>query len=411
MSSVPTPLKPLKRRIGSIRAFLETQAAGGVILVIATALALLWANSPFSDDYTRVWDAVVAVQVSGHGLSKDLGHWINDGLMVIFFLVVGLEIKRELLFGELSDRRQAILPVVAAAGGAIVPAAFYLALNVGADSQHGWGIPMATDIAFVVGILALLGSRVPLGLKVFVTALAIVDDLIAVLVIAFFYSSGIAWEWIGLAAAVFVVLALANRLGVTRLSFFCLFGLVLWFAMLKSGVHATIAGVLLAMTIPSHGEGSDGPSPMYRLEHALHPWVAFAIMPLFALANAGVTFTTDALADLAGALSLGIILGLVIGKPLGITLATLAVTRTRLGDLPAGVNTRQLLGAGCLAGIGFTMSLFVAELAFTNPDHADAARLGILCASLIATILGTLVLLNAGGKALPPDTEDQPANA
>lgn len=383
-------------RIGSVRAFLRTEAAGGVVLLLATIAALVWANSPWSAAYLDLWQRHLSIALDGRGLTKSLGHWINDGLMVLFFLVVGLEIKRELLHGELAGRRQALLPAVAAAGGALVPALIFLLLNVGSAGAHGWGVPMATDIAFVVGVLALLGSRVPLALKVFVTALAIVDDLIAVLVIAFFYTSSIALPWLALAAGVLALLLLANRAGVTRLPVYALLGLVLWVAVLQSGIHATIAGVLLALTIPSRGSSNaSGPSPLYRLEHGLHPWVAFGIMPLFALANAGVVLSSDALGDLTSRVSLGIIVGLVVGKPIGITLSTLLLVRLRLADLPRGVTRRSLLGAGCLAGIGFTMSLFVAELAFTDAAHTDAARLGVLCASLLATAIGTLVLSTA----------------
>ena len=386
---------PLARRIGSIRSFLRTEAAGGIVLLLATITALIWANSPLGDLYVDLWNRTLSFTIDGRGLSKDLGHWINDGLMVLFFLVVGLEIKRELLHGELAGRRQAMLPAAAAAGGAIVPALLYLAFNLGGSGSHGWGVPMATDIAFVVGVLALLGSRVPLALKVFVTALAIVDDLIAVLVIAFFYTGDIATTWLGVAGGVMALLVLANRVGVTRLPVYTLLGIALWIAVLQSGVHATIAGVLLALTIPSRGEGSDGPSPLYRMEHGLHPWVAFGIMPLFALANAGVILSADALSHLTSNVSLGIIFGLVVGKPLGITLSSLLLIRLRLADLPRGVTVRGMLGAGCLAGIGFTMSLFVAELAFTDEAQADAARLGILCASVIATAIGVLVLVSA----------------
>ena len=442
-----TPPPRIDVLLRPFRNFLHTAAAGGIVLMAATVVALIWANSPWSESYVELWRATLTVDLAGYRLSKDLSHWINDGLMAIFFFVVGLEIKREILVGELASLRQAALPIAAALGGAIVPAAVYVALNVGSDDIRGWGVPMATDIAFVLGIVALLGSRVPLGLKVFLTALAIVDDLIAVLVIALFYTAEIAWSYLLGGLGAFVLLIIANRIGISRPLVYALIGLVMWVAFVKSGVHATIAGVLLAMTIPARTRinpdaffvtGQDAletlrpdrtprtflstkehqsalqaletateqiQSPMQRLEHALHPWVAFLIVPLFALANAGVAFGDD-VADVAtSSVSLGIILGLIVGKQVGITLATLLVVRSGLATLPAGVGMRHIYGASCLAGIGFTMSLFIADLAFLEESQLAAAKIGILGASVIAGVVGSLVLIRGGARGMTSITQ------
>jgi NhaA family Na+:H+ antiporter len=355
---------------------------------------------------------------------------VNDGLMAVFFFLVGLEIKRELLFGELASPSRAALPVIAAFGGAVVPALVYLAFNAGGEHAHGWGVPMATDIAFALGVLALLGSRAPVGLRIFLTALAIVDDLLAVLVIAVFYSSGLSPVALAAAAAVLVALVVANRLGVRRPLVYAVLGVGLWVAILQSGIHATIAGVLLAMTIPARtridrtafvggarrlvadlSDRHDAPSdeehhatlwdledltehaqaPMLRIEHALLPWVAFLIVPLFALANAGVAIGGDLGGALTNPIALGIIVGLVVGKQIGITLGAWLVVRAGLAALPDGVSWRHVYGGAWLGGIGFTMSLFVADLAFGESPLA-LAKIGILAASVIAGVGGYLVL-------------------
>jgi len=360
--------------------------------------------------------------------------------MAVFFFVVGLEIKRELLVGELASPRQAALPAVAALGGVLVPAGIYALLNRGTVGAQGWGIPMATDIAFALGVLALLGDRIPLGLKVFLTALAIVDDIAAVLVIAVFYTTQVTWAALGAAAVILVVLIAANRLGARRPVVYAVLGLALWLAVFESGVHATVAGVLLALTIPANTRidprafldrsratlvafdraGSDeetgasiltngerqealaeledvvegAGAPLHRMEHVLHPWVAFAIMPLFALANAGVRIEGDLGAALGNRVTLGVMLGLVLGKQLGVTMAAWMAVRSGVTDLPEGVGWHHIYGAGWLAGIGFTMSLFVADLAFAGDDGEllTAAKLGILVASLIAGVGGWLIL-------------------
>ena len=404
--------------------FARTGALGGVVLLVLTAVALAWANSPWRDAYFHLWEARFTVGFAFAPLTENIHHWINDGLMAVFFLLAGLEIKRELLVGELSSLRSATLPIAAAAGGMLVPALLYVLVNRGGVGAGGWGIPMATDIAFALGVLTMLGPRVPVGLKVFLTALAIVDDMGAVLVIAFFYTSSIAWGALGLAALAFGVLLVLNRLKVRALTPYLLVGAALWAALLSSGIHATIAGVLLALAIPSRTrtnaaefsarardildefdraetgdlqvmtsrgqqEAVDAlevaaagvQAPLLRLEHRLHGIVAFVIMPLFALANAGVQ-VSGAGALLGSAVSLGTVLGLVIGKPLGILLFSAIAVRMGVARLPTGVTPRLLHGAAWLGGIGFTMSLFVAGLAFPDtPSLHDEAKVGVLVAS------------------------------
>ena len=415
--------------------FLHQEASGGILLIICTIIALTWANSPFAASYHHLWHTYLTIDLGGVALKYSLHHWINDGLMVIFFFVVGLEIKRELIAGELSSVKQASLPIAAALGGMIVPAAIYFALNSGKEGSAGWGIPMATDIAFVVGILALLGKRVPLALKIFVLALAIVDDIGAVLVIAVFYTSDISVNSLILAGVILLVLILMNRIGVRNLLLYSLAGIVLWLAFLKSGVHATVAGVLLAFTIPAssrintkkftgdtqlllhefsnageHGENTLSNSerlsiideienncekiltPLQKFEHGLHPWVAFAIMPVFALANAGVSIGEGLDSALLHPVSLGIILGLFFGKQIGIFSFSFIAIKLGLAAKPEGVSWTKIYGASILAGIGFTMSLFIANLAFNSPELLNVAKVGILTGSLISGIVGFFIL-------------------
>jgi NhaA family Na+:H+ antiporter len=443
---------PIERLARPFREFAHQEASGGIVLLVCTVLALIWANSPWAASYAALWHTPVTISVGAFALSQDLLHWINDGLMTVFFFVVGLEIKRELLVGELASPRRAALPIAAAAGGMLVPAAIYAALNAGFEGSAGWGVPMATDIAFALGVLALLGSRVPVAIKVFVTALAVVDDIGAVLVIALFYTPGVATGPLAWAAVCLVGLVALNRLGVRQLLPYGVVGLGLWLAVLQSGVHATIAGVVLAMTIParsridtssfaargqelldefrrSSAPASPRPAvmtedhqaavqsletaceqvqtPLQRLEHALHPWVAFAIMPLFALANAGVAFGGTGGDALTQRVTLGVILGLVLGKQVGVTLFTWIAVRTGLAALPSGVEWHHIYGASWLAGIGFTMSLFIAGLAFDDAVLGDQAKLGILVASAAAGGTGWLILRTMGqrGAAVPePDT-------
>ena len=431
------PSPPIDRVLRPFREFIHHEASGGLLLLAATVLALLWANSPWGHAYEALWHTPIAVGVGAATLSKDLHHWINDGLMAVFFFVVGLEIKRELLVGELASFRRAALPIAAAAGGMVAPALVYAALNFGGEGAAGWGIPMATDIAFAIGVLAILGRRVPLGLRVFLTALAVVDDIGAVLVIALFYTPTVSWTALGGAALALAALAALNRLDVRSPLAYALLGLTLWLAFLLSGVHATVAGVLLAFTIPAraridsdafilhgrqhlatferaHAEGEGTAfigeiqqaavqaledacdhvqTPLHRLEHSLHPWVAYAIMPLFAFANAGVRLGGDL--NPLHPVTLGVALGLVLGKQIGITLFTWLAVRAGLASLPAGVSWRHVYGAAWLGGIGFTMSLFIAALAFPDPALLEAAKLGILAASLVAGIVGWLFLVRS----------------
>jgi NhaA family Na+:H+ antiporter len=403
---------PVRRVLQPFQEFVRLEAASGVLLMAAAILALAWANSPWAERYVALWQTELAVELGGRGLAKPLLLWVNDGLMAVFFLVVGLEIKRELLVGELADARRAALPVAAAVGGMVVPAALYLAINLGTPAARGWGVPVATDIAFALGVLALLGRRAPVSLKVFLTALAIVDDVGAVLVIALFYTAELSWPDLGLGALVLAGLFAANRLGVRRVAVYGLLGVVLWVAFLRSGVHATVAGVLLAMAIPARaatagrdageeaprasGRREDGDSPMHAMEHALHPWVTYAILPLFALANAGV-----AMGGNGGAPSplhpvgVGILAGLVVGKPLGIALGAWLAVRGRVGALPESLRWRHLVGAACLGGIGFTMSIFVAGLAFADMLLLDTAKMAIFAASIGSGLIGWAVLRGA----------------
>ncbi len=381
------PIRPL----AFLQEFLRTEAASGVLLLVAAVAAIALANSPLKDAYVHATHVAIRLGVAPFRVETTLSHAINDGLMAVFFLVVGLEIKREFLTGELSGKGAAILPVAAACGGAVVPAMIYAAFNAGTPAAHGWGIPMATDIAFAVGVLALLGRHVAPVFKVFLTAVAVVDDLIAVLVIAFFYTSGLDVRALAVVAGAFLVLLALNRAGVEALTPYLLVGAVLWAAMATSGVHATIAGVLLGMTIPATGAEA---SPLRRLEHALHPWVAYGIMPVFALANAGVTVPAgQAGAMLASPIALGIVLGLFFGKQVGIFGTTFLLARFKVGALPVDARARRSLwGVALLGGIGFTMSLFVSGLAFRVEAMTDVSKAAILAGSLISGLAGAAVL-------------------
>lgn len=378
--------------------FARREAAGGILLFGATVAALVWANSPLKESYAQVWHTIMTVAIGPVGLSKSLHVWINDGLMVIFFFVVGLEIKRELVEGELRSPKRAILPIVAALGGMVVPAGIYAAFNAGSEGARGWGIPMATDIAFAIGVLMVLGSRAPVGLKVFLTALAIIDDLGAVLVIALFYTSDLNTNALIIAALLLGLLIALNKTGFNNGGFYAFVGFWLWLAVLQSGVHATIAGVLLAMTIPTDPDPEDNVPEglLYRMEHAIHPWVTFLILPIFALSNAGVALNAEMFSKVTEPVSLGVMFGLVLGKPVGITLFAWLAVKARAAALPINVSWLQILGAGMLGGIGFTMSLFINELAFGESILNAEAKLAILIASAIAATAGSLLL-----RALP----------
>jgi NhaA family Na+:H+ antiporter len=372
--------------------FFRSEAASGVLLMASAAIALAWANLA-PDSYASVWQSRVTVGVAPVALTKALLLWINDGLMAIFFLLVGLEIKRETLAGELGSARKAALPVVAAMGGILAPAAIYAALNSGGPGVRGWGIPMATDIAFALGALALLGRGVAPSLRVFLTAVAIADDLGAVIVIAVFYTDDLRVAALAASALVLAGLAVVNRLGVEHQLPYVALGVALWVAVLESGVHPTIAGVAMAFTIPASGRRAAGAAAplLERLEHALQPWVAFAIMPLFALANAGVRVPGD-LTLVTEPIALGIVLGLFAGKQVGVAASCWLLVRLGLASLPSGATWRQLYGVALLCGIGFTMSLFIATLAFHDAGALDAAKLGIIAGSILSGVAGAVVL-------------------
>lgn len=392
----------ITRVFSPFQRFFTTEASSGVVLLGCTTAALIWTNSSWAASYVHLWNLPFTVGTSGFGLTLSLHAVVNDGLMTIFFFLVGLELKREVLLGELATRRSACLPVAAALGGMVVPAALYAAVNYHGTGAPGWGIPMATDIGFALGILALLGDKIPTGLRVFLAALAIADDLGAVLVIALFYTSALHWVALGMAVSVMLVLLLMNRRGVRRPLAYVSVGLVLWGCLLASGVHATIAGVLLALTIPARtASGDAAQAPLHRMEQSLHGYVAFLIMPLFAIANAGVSLRGLG-ATFQSPVAWGIVLGLVVGKPLGITLASMLAVRAGIAELPRGISWRHLHGTSWLGGIGFTMSLFIAGLAFSDASTLDTAKLGILCASIGAGVIGYTLLRNADPKL--PDT-------
>lgn len=377
----------------TFKRFFESEKTSGLILIACTALSLALANSTFGPSWLAIWNTDIA------GLS--LSHWINDGLMAVFFLLIGLELERELYVGELSSFRNALLPVVAAFGGMAAPALIHFVFNTGLPTQAGIGIPMATDIAFALGALALLGTRVPPALKVFVVAFAVIDDLGAIILIALFYSGDLSMTHLAGGLAVWVTLLLLNRYGrVQSLPVYLLGGVVMWVLMLKSGVHATIAGVMLAFAIPFWSRGEGQSSPSHRLENALHKPVAFLILPLFALANTGVVLDASLLSSMIEPNSLGIIGGLVIGKPVGILSCTLLALWLGWCVLPEDLSWHHVLGAGMLGGIGFTMSIFITNLAFsTQAEMIDASKLAVFVASLAAGVLGAVWLAWVGGKS------------
>lgn len=443
-SSQDQPL--IESVVKPFESFIHEESSGGALLFAATLLAMIWANSPWASSYVELWHVDVSLVVGSHALTKSLHEWINDGLMAMFFFVIGLEIKREILVGELASVKQASLPLIAATGGALLPAALYSALNMTGPGARGWGIPMATDIAFALGVLALLGRGIPLGLKVFLTALAIGDDLMAVIVIALFYTSTISWLNLAIGAVFLVLLVGANLTGVRHPLVYSVLGIGgLWLAFLLSGVHATIAGVLAAMTIPASTRlsgqeflargksllqrfeevtSSDTPplanraqqqvthrmekavknveTPLQRMEQALHPWVTIFVMPVFALANAGVVVNAEVGTALLHPVAIGVMLGLLIGKPIGIVTAAWLAVRSGFATLPEGVSWPHMIGVGFLGGIGFTMSLFIITLAFPNGDVSMSAKVGVLSASAIAGSVGWVLLRRVGahGKGI-----------
>ena len=376
----------MKNPSNTFSRFFESGKAGGVLLIICTVVSLMLANSAFGETYAGIWQKEIG------GLRID--HWINDALMAVFFLHIGMELERELYCGELSNFKNALLPIFAALGGICLPALFHFALNAGTPTQPGMGIPMATDIAFALGVLALLGSRMPVSLKVFLTALAVMDDLGAIIVIAVFYTSQLSVGYLSGALAVFALLAGLNRFfRVMALTPYVIGGALMWFLMLKSGVHATIAGVMLAFAIPFSAKSEDEKSPSHRLEHFLHKPVAFFILPVFALANTGIIIGDQWAVALTSANSLGIMAGLVLGKPLGIMLFCFAVVTMGICRLPEDLNWRHIFGAGLLGGIGFTMSIFITNLAFAGQaEIISASKMAVFIASLAAGIMGFLWL-------------------
>lgn len=434
--------------------FTQLQASGGILLAIATIIALILANTPAAHDYFELWETSLALTFGNLSLSEDLLHWINDGLMVIFFFVVGLEIKREVTVGELGTLKKAALPIFAAVGGILLPAGIYIFFNAGTEAQSGWAIPMATDIAFTLGILVLLGRRVPLALKIFFTALAIADDLGAVLIIAIFYSEGIVWFSLAVAAIILFALLTLNGLGIRRPLPYGILGVALWLAFLQSGVHPTIAGVLLAFTIPARAVASKEAflaqcistlggfepadtdqderalsnrqqaaahtleaiaeriqTPLQRLEHSITPWATYLVLPIFALANAGVALVGNITDALTSPLALGIMLGLVLGKPVGISLFTWLAVKIGIAEMPSRVTWPQLLSATFLAGIGFTMSLFITSSAFEAQELISTTKISILVASVVAGVLGSALLFFSTPRRERTTERDSPSES
>lgn len=370
--------------------FFASSNAGGIMLFLCVILSMIIANSPLAGALQNLLDLPLGFETGSVHLKYSVLLWINDGLMAIFFLLVGLEIKREIVEGELSSPRKASLPILCAIGGAVVPAIIYLSFNAGQETAGGWGIPMATDIAFALAVINLLGNRIPSSLKIFLAALAIVDDLIAILVIAFFYSSGIEVSYLLYALAGMVILILMNRFNVLNPYLYLIPGAFIWYFVHHSGIHATIAGVLVAMTIPTNDTAIE--SPLERLEHALTKPVNFLIIPIFAFANTNITLESEMVGGLTSSLGLGITLGLLVGKPIGILLTSFICTKLKLSTLPEGSNWKHIIGVGLLAGIGFTMSIFIAILSFKDPLHISEAKLSILITSLLAGIIGYFAL-------------------
>ncbi len=406
-----------------ITRFLHIEASGGIVLFAAAVAALVWVNSPWKAGYHSLWDTEVALQVGGHHLVEDLRHWVNDGLMALFFFVIGVEIKNELTTGELKHPAKAAVPIAAAVGGMVVPAALYLAISGGGDPSAGWGIPMATDVAFALGALALLGPRIPHELKVMLLALAIVDDVGAIVVIAIFYSSDLALGWLAAAVAGLVLVVVLRQARVRYLPVYALLAIGIWWATFESGIHATIAGVALGLLTPARpllgqpeadriadelSNDSDVTAaevrdlsfqlreavPMTdRLLNALHPWTSYLVIPLFALANAGVELSSDRLGDAATSrVTIGVVVGLVLGKAIGVAGGIALVTRSGIGSLPDAVTRRHIIGLALVAGIGFTVSIFVSGLAFDDPTLVDDAKVGVLVASTVAAAAGIAVL-------------------
>lgn len=428
------PKSPIEKIIAPVSRFVHLEYTSGIVLLISVVIAIIWANSAFGESYHHLWDTHFMVGMGEHLLDKPLHIWINDGLMALFFFVIGLELKREFMEGELSTFSKALLPMTAALGGMLVPACIYFLINRGTGADHGWGIPMATDIAFALALLSMAGKHVPGSIKVFLSALAVADDLGAVLVIAFFYTGQVNFVALGIAGIFLLVLIIGNAMGIRSSAFYLIIGIVVWIGFLLSGVHATLAGVLVAFTIPARTKIDEqvysntlrkltddfdreipsnstlttpdqhhtiqqvkhlslaAETPLQKIEHALHPYVAFLIMPLFALANSGILIGADFFSAIINPVSMGVTAGLVLGKFTGILLFSFIMVKLGIAKLPEGGTWKHMIGVALLAGIGFTMSLFISGLAFSNPQYVEQAKYGILIASVVAGILGTLVL-------------------
>ena len=388
----------MDKAFGRIQEFIRLETSGGIILMIAAVLAMIIANSPLATAYDAILGTYIKVGIGSFEIAKPAILWINDGLMAIFFFLVGLEIKREVLAGELSSFDKAILPIMAAIGGMAVPGLIFAIINWGTpENLNGWAIPTATDIAFALGILALIGSRAPVALKIFLLAIAIIDDLGAIVIIAVFYTSQLSINALTISILGFAVAIVLNRMGIQRTAPYLLVGIVMWVFVLKSGVHATLAGVLIALTIPLKSKNEDE-ALLYKMEHGLHPWVAFLILPIFAFANAGVNFTGIGIDDLLQPLTLGIAVGLFLGKQIGVFLATWIGVKSGIARLPENVTWRHVYGVACLTGVGFTMSLFIGSLAFDAADEMNAVRLGVVLGSVLSGLFGFVLLKSAAPK-------------
>jgi Na+:H+ antiporter, NhaA family len=437
-------MRSSRDRSSRLLEFLRTEEASGVFLLGATVVALIWANSPLRDSYERIWSTIATVEIGGLDIGMDLQNWVNEGLMTLFFLVVALEVKREVTTGELRDPKTAALPIIAAIGGMVVPAGIYLLLNAGSDSAGGWGIPVATDIAFALGVLTLAASRAPVSLRSFLLTLAIVDDIGAILLIAIFYSGGLAAGWLAVAVAIIASVVLLRLLRVTSMVPYVLLGVALWIAFYESGVSPTLAGVALGLMAPALPLGRSATagtevrttlreaenepddrveaywiavednakiavSPLDRVERSLHPWTSRVVVPTFALANAGIELSGAAVSEaVTSPLGLGVLLGLVVGKPLGIGAAVWAATRARIGRLPDEVTSRMVFGVAALAGVGFTVALFISELAFGQRRDVETAKLAVLLASLLASVFGATILRSVNRFSSTDILEAQP---
>jgi len=421
------------RTLAPLRDFLHTESAGAVLLASGALLALLWSNSPWSASYDSLWNSRIALSIAGHSLDLDLRHWVNDGLMTIFFFVVGLEIKREVTDGHLSERRAALLPGVAAIGGMLIPALIYLAI-AGSSAPRGWAIPVATDIALAVGVISVMGKRVPASLRAFLLGLAIVDDIGAIIIIAAVYSTGVSFGWLLVSVIGVGIVVVVQRVGMQSVVLYVVLGVTIWLGLYQGGVHPTLAGVVMGLLTPSvarlqtnlvdieelsessapvnlsspSSKAKDSVSVVEWLQHFLHPWTSFLIVPIFALANSGIHISLNGLRDAAeSAVTWGVFFGLLLGKPLGVFIATRAAVRSGISDRPEGSTTRQIMGVGMAAGIGFTVAIFITKLALTDPIQQENAKLAILLASVVAAGLAMLLLKSPASRPVGHITNEK----